>query len=177
MISAKSSPTTQREHDSGRKLPDSAIQCMERLIKFRSQRPKLFLQHAHRGGRSRAAWTRTGQAAETRLLLDAMQVHTMLFRQKPERPTTRRIYLGPSADIASLSLGYVALDRRAPKQSGLGHGRRGISPQTSHIAELYQTHAVGRKIASTRAGNMKAGGRHWDVQAAVEMDRAASASV
>ena len=38
-------------------------------------------------------------------------------------------------------------DRRAPKQSGPCRGKRGISPQMFHIAELYQTHVVGRKIA------------------------------
>jgi len=46
-------------------------------------------------------------------------------------------------------------DRRSPKQSAARHGRRGISPQMFHIAELYQTHAPwwdGKWGASRRAG-------------------------
>ena len=88
-----------------------------------------------------------------------------------------RTYLGPSADVASMPLGYAGLDRRAPKQSGPRHGGRGISPQMFHIAELYQIHVVGRKIASRHTGGTRAGGQDWDAYAVVELDRAVSASV
>jgi hypothetical protein len=46
-----------------------------------------------------------------------------------------------------------------------------------HIAELYQTHVVGRKIASRHTGDTRAGGQDWDAYAVVELDRAVSASV
>jgi len=97
-----------------------------------------------------------------------------------ERPTRTRTYLGSSADVASLLLGYAGLtDGRRSKALLVMGGEaflRKCSTLPSYTKHMHRGGTEnGEQVGAQEL--LEAGERDWDAYAAVELDRAVSANV